>query len=244
MEEKNDLMKDLTQNDTNNLRKYLLIGGGVFVIFVIGIVVSKFLFSTPKKDDTAVILPPEIQQDKKDTNLFNNIPIENNQPIQPQKKEEFKKPQIQSQSPAPVENTQSIPQIDNSQQEQKLISQPAHQPKPIEKPQPQSQPQPQPKSQPIPKHQPKPTLKEKKVKVQKLNYYIQVTAVTRGEPNPKFLKLIKKNGFNYKIEEVTIKGKKIKRVLVGGFKTKQEALKALPKVKKSISSSAFIKRVK
>ena len=75
-------------------------------------------------------------------------------------------------------------------------------------------------------------------------YFIQVAAVTRGEPNPMFLKLIKKNGFNYKIEEVTIKGKKIKRVLVGGFKTKQEALKALPKVKKSISSSAYIKRVK
>ena len=49
MEEKNDLMKDLTQSDSKDLRKYLIMGGGFFVIFVVGIVIAKFLFSSPKK---------------------------------------------------------------------------------------------------------------------------------------------------------------------------------------------------
>ena len=221
MEEKNDLMKDLTQSDSKNLRKYLIIGGGFFVIFVVGIVIAKFLFSSPKKDNTTVILPPEIQQDKKDTNLFNNIPIETQnkqqipkEPLTDTPKEEFKKPEVEK---------------------------PITPPQPIQKPK-QTTPIETETIKPTPK--PKPKTIQKPKQTTKTQYYIQVAAVTRGEPNPKFLKLIKKNGFTYKIEEVTIKGKKIKRVLVGGFKTKQEALKALPKVKKSISSSAFIKRVK
>jgi len=75
------------------------------------------------------------------------------------------------------------------------------------------------------------------------NYYIQVAAVTRGNPSKKFLKLITKNGFKYKIVAVEIKGKKIKRVMVGAF-SRYEARKALAKVRKNITASAFIKKVK
>ena len=61
MEEQNnnDVLGDVNAKDTN-LKKYLIIGGGFFLLFVVGIVVAKFLYS-PSKNDTNVILPPEIK---------------------------------------------------------------------------------------------------------------------------------------------------------------------------------------
>ena len=205
IEEKNDVIMDDMGNN-NNMRKYLILGGGAFVLFVVGIVASKFLFSEPKKDTkTAVILPQEIQKD--DTKLFNDIPVEDTQPQmqtqQPQEKpqQDFKKPEIK-------------PEVEI-------------------------------KTQPQPKKEIKPAVVETK-KIQKqtnAGYYIQVAAVTKGEPSKKFLDLITKNGFKYTIMDVDIKGMKVRRVLVGPF-TEKEIKKVLPIVKKKISSSAFIKRVK
>jgi len=210
IEEKNDLMKNIGGNSDNSLRKYLILGGGIFVLFVIGIVISKFMFSEPKKNDTAVILPPEVEkvQKKEDTALFNDIPVEN----------EFKKPELK-----PKEIKQIPEKVDIKQPLEKVETT---------------------KIEAVQKEKPKPKLAEKKVKTQKYNYYIQVAAITRGEPSKKFLKLIKQNGFNYKIIEVNVKGMKVKRVLIGGFKNYKEAKSYLPKVRKKISSSAFIKRLK
>jgi len=225
IEEKNDLMKNISGNDNKNLRKYLILGGGVFVLFVIGIVISKFIFSAPKKDDTKVILPAEMKTDTnlKDTKLFNDIPIENDanndsKEKQASVKEEFKKPEIKPQTIKKekeiVKEEKKSEKIEAKPVETKKVSQPA---------------------KTTPKAKPKKELTKE--------YYLQVAAVTRGKPSPKFLELIKKNGFNYKILEVEIKGKKVRRVLVGPF-TYEELKKALPKVKQKISSSAFVKRIK
>ena len=100
IEEKNDLMQNIGGGSDKNLRKYLILGGGVFVLFVVGIVVSKFMFSEPKKNDTAVILPPEVEkvQKKEDTALFNDIPVEN----------EFKKPEVETKPKEIVENVEKV----------------------------------------------------------------------------------------------------------------------------------------
>ena len=235
--ENEELMKNFNENGENKLRKYLLIGGGVFVIFVVVIVVSKFLFSSPKKENTTVILPPDIKQkNNKDTNLFNDIPIQND--------DTFKKPITDNTN----DNTQ--PQSKQSQQiVQKPNTQPIQQekpqPKPIEKPKETPKPKEKPKAKPIEKPKetpkPKPQLKPKKHIVK--NYYIQVAAITKGNPSKKFLHLITRNGLKYKIVEVNVKGMKVKRVLVGPF-SRNELHFALKKVRAKISASAFVKRIK
>jgi len=240
MKEKNDLMGNIA-NDDGNLKRYLIIGGLIFVIFVIGIVVAKFAFGTPK-NNTQVILPPEptTKAQKEDTNLFNSIPIEQNNNQKTQQ---------------PIKKEEKVEEIKNTQNEFKKP-----QPEKIETPTKSTTP---PKIEEISKAKETPTIETinikpkqvvkqeatpKKTKITKSpkiarHYYIQVAAVTRGEVSKSFLKLIKQNGFNYKIMVIDVKGKKIKRVLVGPF-SKDEAKKALPKVRKEIMAQAFIKRVK
>ncbi len=219
MEEKNDLMGNIA-NDGNNMKKYLIIAGLVFVIFVIGIVIAKFAFGT-SKNNTQVILPPEptTKAQKSDTELFNSIPVEKADTSDNIQKVEKKVSQVKQENnvtefkkPKPVETDAEKIQ--------------AVEPKKIIKTVPKS-------------IQTKTTVSKKIVKI----YYIQVAAVTRGEPSKKFLKLIKQNGFNYKILEVNVKGKKIKRVLVGPF-TQKEVQQKLSKVKAKITASAFIKKLK
>lgn len=100
----------------------------------------------------------------------------------------------------------------------------------------------------------KPVIKEKvsipKKEIKKVakNYYIQVGALIKYQkPNKEFLNLIKKEGYNYKIYEVSIvkNGQKIKirKILIGPF-TQEEARKELIKIKRKISQNAFIYRIK
>ena len=227
--EKNDLMQDISSENSNNLRKYLLIGGGVFVLFVIGIVSAKFLFSEPQKSDTAVILPPEVttKTKKDDTALFNDIPVEN--------ENEFKKPEIKK-TPIKEEVKIENPPKEEIKEEKKSIPKNV-----VEKPKevlPKKITPQKPKKE-VKKEKNHPVKQTKKSK----KYYIQVAA-TRGKPSVKFLKLIKKNGFEYKIMQVEVNGVKIKRILVGGYSNYKEVKKILPQVKKKISSSAFIKVIK
>ena len=230
MNEKNDLMKNIDGNDGNSLRKYLILGGGLFVLFVIGIVAAKFMFSNPKQtNDTKVILPTDIKDvNNKDTKLFNDIPIENEnntqQNVNVQKDNtQFQKPEIKDETPQAQETKQEVkketkPVATNTQTVQ-------------------------PKEEKVVVTSPKKEIKTKQKAAVAKNYYIQVAAVTRGKPAQKFLNLIKKNGFTYKIEEVKVNGMKVRRVLIGGY-TYKEVKKVLPKVKAKISSSAFIKRLK
>jgi len=251
----NDVQNDLMQNigsggNDTKMRKYLIVGGGVFVVFVVGIVIAKFAFSSPKQN-TEVILPPEMKttsekSKKEDTDLFNSIPIENSKTNESkkeakkevvkqetkQKQEEFKKPvveDVEEKNKLPVEPLQEAKKIEKTPNKPVIKTEkiePVKVEKVVEKP----------KKESI-KNVVKTTTKN-------YPYFIQVAAVTRGEPSKKFLKLIEKNGFHYKIQVVDIKGVKVKRVLIGGFETSKEAKAVLPKVKQKLSSSAFIKKLK
>jgi len=217
IDEKNDLINNINGNEDKKLRKYLFIGGSVFILFVIVVVVSKFLFSSDK-EDTKVILPTEIKQPKvekeKDTNLFKDIPVDDNTAVidenqfkKPEENtqaiEEVKKPEVQEVKPVQVK--QEIKKDIVTQNTQKNVD---------------------------------------KQKVAHNKYYIQVAAIIRTSPSKSFLHLIKRNGFDYTIVEVNIKGNNVKRVLVGPYNSYNKAREALLKVRKTISSSAFIKRVK
>ena len=262
MEEKNDLniMQKISLDNTN-LRKYLIWGGGVFILFVMGVVISKFMFSTPK-NDTKVILPTDIKVDKsEDTKLFSEIPVDSDTD------DSFKKPVVEEESQIPTETIQESEPIDNksSTTQQKPVDSSTDKQKAItnsnivtkenqikkgdivsnnknshQKSEVKTPPQ---KRVDVTSSKEKKIKKETTLNSSKKIYFIQVAA-TRKTPSQKFLKLIEKNGFHYKIIEVTLNNMKIKRVLIGGYSSLNEVKAVLPKVKAKISSSAFIKRIK
>jgi len=69
------------------------------------------------------------------------------------------------------------------------------------------------------------------------NVYIQVGSFSKG-PNSNFINKIRRMGLRYRIKEVN----GFRRVLVGPFRSVQDAQRVLPKVKAYISRSAFIKK--
>ncbi len=69
------------------------------------------------------------------------------------------------------------------------------------------------------------------------NIYIQVGSFKKG-PNEAFIDKIRRSGFKYKIQEAG----EFRRVLVGPFRSRNEAMQVLGIVKSKISSAAFIKR--
>jgi len=75
-------------------------------------------------------------------------------------------------------------------------------------------------------------------------YFIQVGATAKSFPDKRFLTKIKKAGFDYIVHGVNIKGKKIKKVLVGPYSTRDGAKNALSGVKANINPSAYIYRIK
>jgi DedD protein len=75
-------------------------------------------------------------------------------------------------------------------------------------------------------------------------YFIQVGATSKSFPDKKFLTKIKGAGFDYIVHGVNVKGKQIKKVLVGPYSSKAGALNALPAVKANVNPSAYIYRLK
>jgi len=75
-------------------------------------------------------------------------------------------------------------------------------------------------------------------------FYIQVGAFTKT-PNPKLLKRIQQNNFDYIIHKMTIKNKIYNKVLIGSYKSKKEAREKLNMVKQTLKApDAYIFRLK
>lgn len=75
-------------------------------------------------------------------------------------------------------------------------------------------------------------------------YFIQVGATAKAFPDKKFLRKVKKSGFDYIVHSVTIQGKALKKVLVGPYKSREDATKALAVIKANINPSAYVYRIK
>jgi len=75
-------------------------------------------------------------------------------------------------------------------------------------------------------------------------YFIQVGATANVFPDRRYLKKIKNAGFDYVVHSMTINGKKIKKILIGPYTSKNEAKIKLPAVKAKINPSAYIYRIK
>jgi DedD protein len=86
-----------------------------------------------------------------------------------------------------------------------------------------------PKTKPVPK----PTAKKA---VATGHYYIQVGSFSKYEPNKKFLNSITRLGYHYKYHKVG----KLNKVLVGPFKTREEANRAKKVLRSKVEPGAFL----
>ena len=74
-------------------------------------------------------------------------------------------------------------------------------------------------------------------------FFVQVGATYGTYPDKAFLKKINKNGFDYIVHKTYVKGKAIKKVLVGPYDSKEKARQALLKIRNTIKPDAFIYRL-
>jgi DedD protein len=75
-------------------------------------------------------------------------------------------------------------------------------------------------------------------------YFIQVGATAKSFPDRRFLQKIKDSGYDYIVHKVVVKGRDIKKVLVGPYKTREQARNELSNVQSTINPSAYIFRIK
>jgi len=92
-----------------------------------------------------------------------------------------------------------------------------------------------PKKKVTPKTKPAPKPTAKKA-VATGHYYIQVGSFSKYEPNKKFLNSITRLGYHYKYHKVG----KLNKVLVGPFKTREEANKAKKVLRSKVEPGAFL----
>lgn len=71
-------------------------------------------------------------------------------------------------------------------------------------------------------------------------YYIQVGSFATYAPSKTFLDKIANRGYTYTFHKVTRSGKTLNKVLVGPFKTQSAAREALPIIRRSVESGAFL----
>ena len=223
--EKNDDLLNLEQNNKKNLKKPLIYGAIAFLVFIIGVLIFA-IYSNASSEDKNLVIPPE-EKEESPAN-FKEIPIEENEKLVIKNLIESDKKDIKENEKSKEKKT--IKKEQNLSQKEKI--------KTVEKAE---------KRLVVKEKENVNISKTKNTKVVR-NYYIQVGALMKyKKPNKKFLELIKKEGYNYKLYEInyTKNGKKVEviKILIGPF-TKEEAKEELIKIKRKISKNAFIYRLK
>ncbi len=232
MEEKNELSDIILDNknskDSKKIKKILILSIILLLIFILAIVGVKF-FNKPevKKNNFNIVLPPEptTKNTPKKEELFKQVPIiEENSTTQ---KDNFNV-MVEKLKNKEKKKEKSIQNIQkNKQREKSLVKHPKD------------------------KKDIKTALvkasKDKKIakkEIIKSNIYIQVGVTFKTKPEKKYLQKITKAGYNYKLYNLKISGKKATKILIGPYKSRKLARVKLLKIKKEINKAAFIYVIK
>lgn len=156
----------------------------------------------------------------------------------------------QNPAPATIYQRQEPPQLDSTAaantplilpapqpqaaapQPQTTAPQPQIQPKPVATPKPQPKPQPKPVATPKPQPAPAPSG----------NWQIQVGSFGNASNAQKLAAQLKQNGFAARVEIDS--DKKLNRVIIGGFKTQNQAEQAQQQLKKHYQNKTLVQKVK
>jgi DedD protein len=223
--EKDDL---LNIKPKKNIKKPLIYGAIAFLIFIIAVIVYA-IYSNSKQEN--VVLPPQVNE-KNTQSEFKEVPIEENTSSISEKlnKNVIINNTNEKNETKINENTinkTSQNNLQNGMEESKKQTPEISENKP-------------------------PHVLKKESSVKKtvsLRYYIQVAALIKyKKPDKKFLNLIKKEGFDYRIYHTyIIKNHKkipVTKILIGPFKNEKDARKNLKIVKDKLTQNAFIFKVK
>ncbi|AZV46586.1 hypothetical protein C3L23_04645 [Nautilia sp. PV-1] len=232
MANKDDLLN--LNDNKKNIKKPLIYGAIAFLVFIIAILGFAIYNNTTSKQDN-VVLPPQIKQEKQQDTMFKEVPIEeenntaqnNNEGNLADKLIKNEKQSEEANKAAPAQETQKPAksvQTNKNMQEQP-VTEKAKTPVKAEKP-----------------------VKHVKRTVADKKYYVQVAALMKyKKPNKKFLEIIKREGYSYRLYRTYYikNGKKIEvtKILIGPF-DKNTAKKELSKIKNTITQNAFIYKVR
>lgn len=155
-------------------------------------------------------------------------------------------PSAQNPAPATIYQRQEPPQLDNTAAANTPLILPAPQaaaPQPqTTAPQPQIQPKPVATPKPQPKPQPKPVATPKPQPAPSGNWQIQVGSFGNASNAQKLAAQLKQNGFAARVEIDS--DKKLNRVIIGGFKTQNQAEQAQQQLKKHYQNKTLVQKVK
>jgi len=209
----------LNLNDKKTVKKPLIYAALAFLVFIIGVLGFAIYNNTSSKQDN-VVLPPQIREVKQDT-MFKEVPIEETNTTND--KINLADKLIKNEN----KNTQTKEEVSEKIEKEKVKTEVIKQ---------------------EPKKEVKTVAQKNKKPLTTTKYYVQVAALMKyKKPNQKFLNLIKKEGYNYKLYETYYvkNGKKIEvvKILIGPF-SKNKIRKELKKIKANIAQNAFIYKVK
>ena len=246
--ELDDLLISNSDEDSkgSQSKKIILLGAIAVILFAVVILVVYFFQSggnKTAKEDTFDTQKPvervEVQPTlkPKDSGDFNQVPIQNESSSDKQFEEIIATIRAQQEQ---QQNQQS--QLSQPSQQQSLPT-----PPPTEQP----KQQPKPKAE-TPKATPKPSPSDTFQGVQasapktqggdaQKGFYIQVGSFSKYAPNQKILDTIRAAQYEYHTQKVN---ENTTRLLVGPFKSRQEAQAELSNVKEKINKDAFIKEIK
>jgi len=234
MEEKNEL-NDIILNrggGNNGMKKIMLAVASLAILLIIVVVIMSSLNSDGTANLPQPIEPPkniQAQAPIDEDPLFEPIPIDETIPAEDSLNNVAKKIKEQSVKEANEEFIAGPEEI--IQEEVTEVIVPAKYEKPVKM---------TPKKVTPTKVVQKPAAKKSiPAPAATGNYYVQVGAFGRFNPDKKFLQKITNNGFTYKLHKVDNKTK----VLVGPYPTDKAARKDLGKIRKTIEPGAFLSRI-
>ena len=235
MEDKNELSDIILEKDDNKsmkVKRILIIVALMILVFLVVLVVMKVINKPdPKTNTTKLILPPQPiskqVEPKKEDDLFKQVPI-----VEEEDKKESFEEMVKSLKQKEIQKQSDIEPTIEKVQEQVV--------EPIkEKIQQKAEVQ---KIVPVPKKVEKPVKKADSKEATK-GTYVQVGATSRLTPSKKFLAILAKNNYEYRLLPIDVNGKKVTKILVGPYNN-TEAKKVLGSIKININKDAFIYRVK
>jgi DedD protein len=218
-------------NEQNNKKKYVMLAIALALLFVITLVIIRLLSSD--EGNVAFEESSAIQQDK----VLDNEKIQ--QEYQQILNEKLKKVDAISTAPASQEpqqeqeNPLAIEDTNEAQPSTQEVIEPKVTPqepikkevaKPAQTTQSQSKQTTQAASKPVQTTAPLSTAAQ--------GVFIQIGAFSK-KPNNDYLSNISKKGYNFKLYDTTVNSKQIVKVLVGPYKSRNEANSELEKVKKA-----------
>ncbi len=254
-----DIVLEKDSKKTENTKKWLLTAASMILLFLIILVIMKMLNKTdmPVSENMAnvgesveTLLPSDIEEgtEKNDQNLFKKEPIIDETSETDLKFEEMVR-KLKEQDAVTEPVAEKVPEVKKEfvavkevkpQEIKPIVEVVKNVAAPVIEQAPIS------KTAPVKRVVKREIIRNfPETKIPTISgYFIQVGATAKSFPDKRFLTKIKRAGFDYIVHGVTIKGKQIKKVLVGPYSTRDGAKNALGSVKANINPSAYIYRIK